>query len=79
MRRALDLGITYFDTLQLHEADMHHWRSDDTAHRGRIQPDRDYAFDDTPARSPSSTKKCSPYSPYSPGFAIQALHQHVQS
>jgi aryl-alcohol dehydrogenase-like predicted oxidoreductase len=37
------------DTLQLHEADFHHWWSSDTKHRGRIDPDLEYDFDDAPA------------------------------
>lgn len=39
----------HVDTLQLHEADMHHWWSDDTTHKGRLQPERDYNFNDAPA------------------------------
>jgi L-galactose dehydrogenase len=37
------------DTLQLHEADMHHWWSDDAASSDRILSERDYSFDDAPA------------------------------
>ena len=37
------------DTLQLHEADFHHWWSDDESHKGHIQSERDYAFDEAPA------------------------------
>ena len=37
------------DTLQLHEADYHHWWSADASCRGRIQPERDYDFDNAPA------------------------------
>ena len=37
------------DTLQLHEADFHHWWSADNSHTGRLRPDVDYAFADAPA------------------------------
>lgn len=37
------------DTLQLHEADFHHWWSTDTSHSGRLDPDRDYDFAAAPA------------------------------
>lgn len=37
------------DTLQLHEADFHHWWSTDTSVQGRLQPDRHYSFNDAPA------------------------------
>jgi len=33
------------DTLQLHEADFHHWWSTDASRRGRIEPERDYDFE----------------------------------
>ena len=36
------------DTLQAHEADFHHWWSDDTSHSGRLDPARDYDFDNAP-------------------------------
>ena len=39
----------HVDTLQLHEADFHHWWSPDTSHTGRILPDIDYSFDEAPA------------------------------
>ena len=35
-------------TLQAHEADMHHWWSDDTSHSGRLDKDRAYDFDSAP-------------------------------
>lgn len=34
------------DTLQLHEADFHHWWSTDEAHQGRLQPEVDYNFNE---------------------------------
>lgn len=37
------------DTLQLHEADFHHWWSTDTAHSGRLDPGADYDFTAAPA------------------------------
>lgn len=37
------------DTLQLHEADFHHWWSTDTTHTGRLNPDMEYSFNDAPA------------------------------
>ena len=37
------------DTLQLHEADFHHWWSTDASVEGRLQPDMDYRFNDAPA------------------------------
>jgi len=37
------------DTLQLHEADFHHWWSSDESLQGRLQPDVDYRFNDAPA------------------------------
>ena len=37
------------DTLQLHEADFHHWWSTDTSYKGRLQPETDYNFNDAPA------------------------------
>ena len=37
------------DTLQLHEADHHHWWSTDESYKGRLQPDTDYNFNDAPA------------------------------
>ena len=37
------------DTLQLHEADFHYWWSADASHRGHIQPEQDYDFDNAPA------------------------------
>lgn len=37
------------DTLQLHEADFHHWWSTDESVQGRIQQDRTYNFNDAPA------------------------------
>jgi len=37
------------DTLQLHEADFHHWWSQDYAYQGRLRADVDYAFNDAPA------------------------------
>lgn len=37
------------DTLQLHEADFHHWWSPDASHSGRLKLDVDYAFADAPA------------------------------
>lgn len=43
------LRRTHVDTLQLHEADFHHWWSTDTAHQGRLRPDMDYDFNDAPA------------------------------
>ncbi|MGY8825494.1 MAG: aldo/keto reductase [Candidatus Latescibacterota bacterium] len=35
-------------TLQAHEADQHCWWSDDTSHTGRLDPSRDYDFDNAP-------------------------------
>ena len=37
------------DTLQLHEADMHHWWATDTARAGRIDLDAEYDFAGAPA------------------------------
>ena len=37
------------DTLQLHEADYHHWWSTDEAHSGHLQAGVDYDFNDAPA------------------------------
>lgn len=37
------------DVLQLHEADFHVWWSDDNGVRGRIDPERSYAFAEAPA------------------------------
>lgn len=37
------------DTLQLHEADFHHWWSTDESVQGRLQADRSYSFNDAPA------------------------------
>ena len=37
------------DTLQLHEADFHHWWSTDTSRSGRLSPDVDYDFPSAPA------------------------------
>lgn len=37
------------DTLQLHEADFHHWWSTDESIEGRLQADRDYSFNHAPA------------------------------
>lgn len=39
----------HVDTLQLHEADFHHWWSTDTSHMGRLNPDLAYTFNDAPA------------------------------
>ncbi len=39
----------HVDTLQLHEADSHHWWSTDTAVKGRLNPDAEYNFNDAPA------------------------------
>ena len=39
----------HVDTLQLHEADFHHWWSPDTSHTGRLLTDVDYSFDEAPA------------------------------
>lgn len=39
----------HVDTLQLHEADFHHWWSPDSRHTGRIRSDIEYAFDEAPA------------------------------
>jgi L-galactose dehydrogenase len=39
----------YVDTLQLHEADFHHWWSTDTTHTGRLNPDIEYSFNNAPA------------------------------
>ncbi|MCA9835451.1 MAG: aldo/keto reductase [Trueperaceae bacterium] len=36
------------DTLQVHEADFHHWWSKDDSVQGRLKPDIDYHFDDAP-------------------------------
>jgi aryl-alcohol dehydrogenase-like predicted oxidoreductase len=35
-------------TLQAHESDFHHWWSDDVSHSGRLDPERDYDFDNAP-------------------------------
>jgi aryl-alcohol dehydrogenase-like predicted oxidoreductase len=43
------LRRNHVDTLQLHEADMHHWWSDEAASSDRILSERDYFFDDAPA------------------------------
>ena len=43
----------HVDTLQLHEADMHHWWCDDAASSDRILSERDYSFDDAPALAAS--------------------------
>ena len=43
------LRRNHVDTLQLHEADMHHWWSDDAASSDRILSERHYSFDDAPA------------------------------
>ena len=37
------------DTLQLHEADFHHWWSTDESVQGRLQADMAYNFNDAPA------------------------------
>ena len=37
------------DTLQLHEADFHHWWSTDESVQGRLQAERAYSFNDAPA------------------------------
>lgn len=37
------------DTLQLHEADFHHWWSTDKSVQGRLQAEREYSFNDAPA------------------------------
>lgn len=37
------------DTLQLHEADFHHWWSTDTSHTGRLDPSAPYDFASAPA------------------------------
>ena len=37
------------DTLQLHEADFHHWWSTDSSHQGHLLSDTDYNFNDAPA------------------------------
>ncbi len=37
------------DTLQLHEADFHHWWSIDESSQRHIQADRNYSFNDSPA------------------------------
>jgi aryl-alcohol dehydrogenase-like predicted oxidoreductase len=37
------------DTLQLHEADFHHWWSTDESVQGRLQADMPYNFNDAPA------------------------------
>ncbi len=39
----------HVDTLQLHEADFHHWWSSAPPHTGRIRADIDYSFDEAPA------------------------------
>lgn len=39
----------HVDTLQLHEADFHHWWSTDTTHTGRLNPNFEYSFNDAPA------------------------------
>jgi aryl-alcohol dehydrogenase-like predicted oxidoreductase len=36
----------YVDTLQLHEADSHHWWSTDPSIKGRLSPEIDYSFND---------------------------------
>ena len=45
------------DTLQLHEADFHHWWSADETHSGRLDPDRTYDFSSAPALSVLSQLK----------------------
>lgn len=37
------------DTLQLHEADFHHWWSKDESFKERLRADIDYSFNDAPA------------------------------
>lgn len=39
----------HVDTLQLHEADFHHWWSTDTSHKGRLNSNYPYHFNDAPA------------------------------
>ena len=39
----------HVDTLQLHEADFHHWWSSDEATQGRLVADSAYSFNDAPA------------------------------
>lgn len=43
------LRSDHVDTLQLHEADFHHWWSPDPSRTGRIQANIDYSFDKAPA------------------------------
>ncbi|MDA0711938.1 MAG: aldo/keto reductase [bacterium] len=43
------LGRDHVDTLQLHEADSHHWWSTDGSIKGRLAPGVDYVFNDAPA------------------------------
>jgi len=38
----------HIDVLQVHEADYHHWWSDDVSHDGRLMPDVDYDFASAP-------------------------------
>ena len=45
------------DTLQLHEADFHHWWSTDASYQGRLRPDTDYSFNDAPALQTLRTLK----------------------
>ena len=37
------------DTLQLHEADFHHWWSTDESYQGHLHPEADYTFNAAPA------------------------------
>jgi aryl-alcohol dehydrogenase-like predicted oxidoreductase len=43
------LGRDSVDVLQLHEADLAHWWTDDATDAWRIKPDRDYDFANAPA------------------------------
>ncbi|MCB0107161.1 MAG: aldo/keto reductase, partial [Caldilineaceae bacterium] len=45
------------DTLQLHEADFHHWWSTDDTVQGRLQADVQYNFADAPALETLRTLK----------------------
>ena len=45
------------DTLQLHEADHHHWWSTDEAYSGHLQREFDYNFNDAPALQTLRTLK----------------------
>ena len=47
------------DTLQLHEADFHHWWSTDTSYTGRLDATRDYDFPPAPALAVLSKLKSS--------------------